>query len=250
MRMSDSMRGIIVRLLALLLLAPAAAPARAQDDIAADRRQMVEEIAALARETAFETGKPILDARVIAALGKVPRHRFVPADQQHAAYRNRPLPIGYGQTISQPYIVALMTDLMNLRPEHTVLEIGTGSGYQAAILAELVATVCTIEIVEPLARQAEARLREQGYARTRTRIGDGYYGWEDCGPFDSIIVTAAASHIPPPLIKQLKPGGRMVIPVGAPFLAQHLMLVEKNRDGGIVTRQVLPVRFVPLTGKR
>jgi len=248
--MSDSMRGIIVRLLALLLLAPAAAPARAQDDIAADRRQMVEEIAALARETAFETGKPILDARVIAALGKVPRHRFVPADQQHAAYRNRPLPIGYGQTISQPYIVALMTDLMNLRPEHTVLEIGTGSGYQAAILAELVATVCTIEIVEPLARQAEARLREQGYAHTRTRIGDGYYGWEDCGPFDSIIVTAAASHIPPLLIKQLKPGGRMVIPVGAPFLAQHLMLVEKNRDGGIVTRQVLPVRFVPLTGKR
>ena len=250
MRMSDSMRGIIVRLLALLLLAPAAAPARAQDDIAVDRRQMVEEIAALARETAFETGKPILDARVIAVLGKVPRHRFVPADQQHAAYRNRPLPIGYGQTISQPYIVALMTDLMNLRPEHTVLEIGTGSGYQAAILAELVATVCTIEIVEPLARQAEARLREQGYARTRTRIGDGYYGWEDCGPFDSIIVTAAASHIPPLLIKQLKPGGRMVIPVGAPFLAQHMMLVEKNRDGGIVTRQVLPVRFVPLTGKR
>ena len=125
-----------------------------------------------------------------------------------------------------------MTDLMNLRPEHTVLEIGTGSGYQAAILAELVQTVCTIEIIEPLARQAEARLRELGYARVRTRIGDGYYGWEDCGPFDAIIVTAAASHVPPPLIRQLKPGGRMVIPVGAPFLAQHLMLVEKNRDGG------------------
>ena len=221
---------------------------QAQDHFDASRRQMVEEIAALARETAFETGKPILDPRVIAVLGKVPRHRFVPADQQHAAYRNRPLPIGYGQTISQPYIVALMTDLMNVRPEHTVLEIGTGSGYQAAILAELAQTVCTIEIVEPLAREAEARLRELAYGRTRTRIGDGYYGWEDCGPFDSIIVTAAASHIPPPLIKQLKPGGRMVIPIGAPFLAQHLMLVEKNRDGGIVTRQVLPVRFVPLTG--
>jgi len=211
---------------------------------------MVEEIAALARETAFETGKPILDARVIAVLGKVPRHRFVPADQQRAAYRNRPLPIGFGQTISQPYIVALMTDLMNVRPEHTVLEIGTGSGYQAAILAELVQTVCTIEIIEPLARQAEERLRGLGYARTRARIGDGYYGWEECGPFDAIIVTAAASHVPPPLIRQLKPGGRMVIPVGAPFLTQHLMLVEKNRDGGIVTRQVLPVQFVPLTGKR
>jgi protein-L-isoaspartate(D-aspartate) O-methyltransferase len=232
------------------LLATASSPGRAQDDFDGERRQMVAEIAALARETAFETGKAILDARVIAILGKVPRHRFVPADQQRAAYRNRPLPIGYGQTISQPYIVALMTDLMNVRPEHTVLEIGTGSGYQAAILAELVQTVCTIEIIEPLARQAEERLRELGYARTRTRIGDGYYGWEECGPFDAIIVTAAASHVPPPLIQQLKPGGRMVIPVGAPFLAQHLMLVEKNRDGGIVTRQVLPVQFVPLTGKR
>ena len=242
------MRGI-ARLLALLLLAVAAPPGRAQDDVDAQRRQMVEEIAALARETAAETGKPILDARVIAVLGKVPRHRFVPADQQRAAYKNRPLPIGYGQTISQPYIVALMTDLMNVRPEHRVLEIGTGSGYQAAILAELVQAVCTIEIIEPLARQAEERLRGLGYARARTRIGDGYYGWEDCGPFDAIIVTAAANHVPPPLIQQLKPGGRMVIPVGAPFLAQHLMLVEKNRDGTIVTRQVLPVQFVPLTGK-
>ena len=234
----------------LLLVVGAPLTGQTQDDFDAQRRQMVEEIAALARETAVETGKPILDARVIAVLGKVPRHRFVPADQQHAAYRNRPLPIGYGQTISQPYIVALMTDLLDVRPEHAVLEIGTGSGYQAAILAELARTVCTIEIVEPLAREAETRLRELGYARTRTRIGDGYYGWEDCGPFDSIIVTAAASQIPPPLIRQLKPGGRMVIPVGPPFLAQHLMLVEKNRDGGIVTRQVLPVRFVPLTGKR
>ena len=236
------------RLVLLLLLVGAPLTGQAQDDFDAQRRQMVEEIAALARETAVETGKPILDARVIAVLGKVPRHRFVPAEAARGV-PEPPLPIGYGQTISQPYIVALMTDLLNLRPEHAVLEIGTGSGYQAAILAELARTVCTIEIVEPLARQAEARLRELGYARMRTRIGDGYYGWEDCGPFDSIIVTAAASHIPPPLIRQLKPGGRMVIPVGAPFLAQHLMLVEKNRDGGIVTRQVLPVRFVPLTGK-
>ena len=237
------------RIVAFLLLVVAPSTGQTQADFDAERRQMVAEIAALARETAFETGRPILDPRVIAVLGKVPRHRFVPADELRAAYRNRPLPIGYGQTISQPYIVALMTDLMNLRPEHTVLEIGTGSGYQAAILAELVQIVCTIEIIEPLARQADARLRELGYARVRTRAGDGYYGWEECGPFDAIIVTAAASHVPPPLIKQLKPGGRMVIPVGAPFLAQHLMLVDKNRDGGIVTRQVLPVQFVPLTGK-
>ena len=237
------------RIVALLLLVVAPLTGQTQADFDAERRQMVAEIAALARETAFETGKPILDPRVIAVLGKVPRHRFVPPEAQRAAYRNRPLPIGHGQTISQPYIVALMTDLMNLRPEHTVLEIGTGSGYQAAILAELVQTVCTIEIIEPLARQADERLRELGYAKARTRVGDGYYGWEECGPFDAIIVTAAASHVPPPLIRQLKPGGRMVIPVGAPFLAQHLMLVDKNRDGGIVTRQVLPVQFVPLTGK-
>jgi protein-L-isoaspartate(D-aspartate) O-methyltransferase len=238
------------RIFALLLVALAASPARAQDDFDRQRRQMVDEIAALARQTAAETGKPSLDPRVIAVLGKVPRHRFVPANQQQAAYQNRPLPIGWGQTISQPYIVALMTDLMNLRPEHTVLEIGTGSGYQAAILAELVQTVCSIEIIEPLARQAGERLRGLGYARLRTRTGDGYYGWADCGPFDAIIVTAAASHVPPPLIEQLKPGGRMVIPVGAPFLAQHLLLVEKNRDGTLLTRQVLPVQFVPLTGKR
>jgi protein-L-isoaspartate(D-aspartate) O-methyltransferase len=238
------------RIFALLLVALAASPARAQDDFDRQRRQMVDEIAALARQTAAETGKPSLDPRVIAVLGKVPRNRFVPANQQQAAYQNRPLPIGWGQTISQPYIVALMTDLMNLRPEHTVLEIGTGSGYQAAILAELVQTVCSIEIIEPLARQAGERLRGLGYARLRTRTGDGYYGWADCGPFDAIIVTAAASHVPPPLIEQLKPGGRMVIPVGAPFLAQHLLLVEKNRDGTLLTRQVLPVQFVPLTGKR
>jgi protein-L-isoaspartate(D-aspartate) O-methyltransferase len=142
-----------------------------------------------------------------------------------------------------------MTDLMNVKPHHAVLEIGTGSGYQAAILAELVQTVCTIEIIEPLARQAEERLRAQGYARVRTKVGDGYYGWEECGPFDAIIVTAAANHVPSPLVRQLKPGGRMVIPVGAPFMAQHLMLVEKHDDGTILTRQVLPVVFVPLTGR-
>jgi len=136
-----------------------------------------------------------------------------------------------------------------VQPDHVVLEIGTGSGYQAAILAELAQTVCTIEIVEPLAREAGERLRALGYAKVRTKAGDGYYGWEDCGPFDAIMVTAAASHVPPPLVRQLKPGGRMVIPVGPPFLAQHLMLVEKRADGTILTRQILPVAFVPLTGK-
>jgi protein-L-isoaspartate(D-aspartate) O-methyltransferase len=238
-----------LRLLSVLLLALAPSVAWAQDSRAAERRQMIEEIAADARRTAAETGRPAFAGPVVAAIAKVPRHRFVPPDQERAAYQNRPLPIGHGQTISQPYIVALMTDLLNVGPRHTVLEIGTGSGYQAAILAELAQTVCTIEIIEPLAKRAEERLRDQGYAAVRTRVGDGYYGWEECGPFDSIIVTAAAGQIPPPLIRQLKPGGRMVIPVGAPFMAQHLMVVDKKQDGTIVTRQVLPVSFVPLTGR-
>ena len=209
---------------------------------------MVEEIAAMARETPAEVGRAGIDGRVLRTLDRVPRHRFVSFDQERFAYENRPLPIGYGQTISQPYIVALMTDLMRVEPQHAVLEIGTGSGYQAAILAELAQRVCTIEIIAPLASEAQRRLNEHGYARVRSKVGDGYYGWEDCGPFDSIIVTAAASHVPPPLLKQLKPGGRMVIPVGASFLTQYLMLVEKKDDGSFVTKQILPVRFVPLTG--
>jgi protein-L-isoaspartate(D-aspartate) O-methyltransferase len=243
------MLGLPRLLVAATFLAVAIPAAPADDEFTAQRRELIGDIAALARETSAETGRPAFDARVMAVLGTVPRHRFVPPEQVHAAYRNRPLPIGYGQTISQPYIVALMTDLMNLRPQDVVLEIGTGSGYQAAILAELAQTVCTIEIVEPLARQAEERLRALGYARVRTRVGDGYYGWQECGPFDAIMVTAAASHVPPPLVRQLKPGGRMVIPVGPPFLAQHLMLVEKRPDGTVTTRQILPVAFVPLTGR-
>ncbi|MGZ4995632.1 MAG: protein-L-isoaspartate(D-aspartate) O-methyltransferase [Methylobacter sp.] len=190
-----------------------------------------------------------LDEPVLAALLKVPRHEFVPDSERPYAYDNRPLPIGYGQTISQPYIVAVMTDLLKLKKTDRVLEVGSGSGYQAAILAELADSVYTLEIIEPLARQAATNLKRAGYDAVHTRSGDGYYGWQDAAPFDGIVVTAVASHIPPPLIKQLKPGGRMVIPVGAPFMTQYLVLVTKDADDKITTRQILPVSFVPLTGK-
>ena len=190
-----------------------------------------------------------LDEQVFDALRKVPRHEFVPDDERPYAYANRPLSIGYGQTISQPFIVAIMTDLLKLKKTDRVLEVGTGSGYQAAILAELVDSVYTIEIIEPLARQAAANLNRAGYDAVHTRIGDGYYGWEEAAPFDGIVVTAVASHIPPPPIKQLKPGGRMVIPVGAQFMTQYLVLVTKDIDEKVTTRQILPVSFVPLTGK-
>ena len=238
------LRSLVIALLFGLL----AAGPLAADDFDKPRQRMSAEIAALARETAVETGRREFAASVMAAIARVPRHRFVPDDQAPYAYDNRPLPIGHGQTISQPYIVALMTDLIDPQPEQTVLEIGTGSGYQAAVLAELVGRVFTIEIIEPLARRAAEQLKTLGYANVQTRVGDGYHGWEEAAPFDAIVVTAAASHVPPPLIRQLKPGGRMVIPVGAHFLAQYLLLVEKQADGAVTTRQILPVRFVPLTG--
>jgi protein-L-isoaspartate(D-aspartate) O-methyltransferase len=186
---------------------------------------------------------------VLAALGEVRRHEFVPRSQLREAYDNHPLPIGHGQTISQPYIVALMTDLVDPEPDDVVLEVGTGSGYQAAVLAKLVGHVYSVEIIEPLADQAAARLDGLGYDNVTTKLGDGYYGWEAHGPFDAIVVTAAASHVPPPLIAQLKPGGRMVIPVGGRFAVQYLLLVEKSGSGEIVTRQITAVRFVPLTGE-
>jgi len=199
-------------------------------------------------DTSRYLDKDALDPRVMTAMGKVPRHRFVPEDLHAAAYENRPLPIGYGQTISQPYIVAIMTDMLKPQPDDVVLELGTGSGYQAAVLAELVQRVYTVEIIAPLGQQAKARLEALGYENIEARIGDGYHGWPEHGPFDAIVVTAAASHIPPPLIKQLRPGARMVIPVGSRFMTQQLLLVEKAEDGQVITRQVLPVRFVPLTG--
>ena len=191
----------------------------------------------------------LLDERVLDALRKVPRHEFVPDTQWPYAYENRPLPIGHGQTISQPYIVAIMTHLLKPQKTDRILEIGTGSGYQAAILAELVDSVYSIEIIEKLAEKSAADLNRTGYKNIHTRTGDGYYGWETEAPFDGIIVTAAASHIPPPLIRQLKPGGRMIIPVGGHFMMQYLILVSKETDGKVTTRQMLPVAFVPLTGR-
>ncbi|GAB6068282.1 protein-L-isoaspartate(D-aspartate) O-methyltransferase [Methylothermus subterraneus] len=212
------------------------------------RTQMVAEIEREFYATSLASGKSALTPKVKRALLEVPRHLFVPEALRSAAYENRPLPIGYGQTISQPYIVALMTELLEPKPEHVVLEVGTGSGYQAAVLARLVKQVYTIEIIEPLASRARARLKAQGYTNVEVRVGDGYYGLKEHAPFDGIVVTAAASHIPPPLVEQLKPGGRMVIPVGGQFLVQSLMLVEKTPKGEVLTRQLLPVSFVPLTG--
>jgi len=222
----------------------------AQDARAVERARMVEEIAAMARETGAETGRPRFGNAVMAAIGKVQRHRFVPASVQGFAYDNRPLPIGEGQTISQPYIVALMTDLLDAKPNYTVLEIGTGSGYQAAVLAELVAKVYTIEIVEPLGKRAAQLLGDLGYRNVNVRIGDGYKGWPEAAPFDSIIVTAAVAEPPKPLLDQLKAGGRMVIPIGASAGVQDLVLLEKRPDGSVSTRRTLPVRFVPFTRER
>jgi protein-L-isoaspartate(D-aspartate) O-methyltransferase len=216
----------------------------ANDSVAA-RREMVDEIGRLSRLVAKETGQAALDERVLEAMGRVPRHEFVPSQQRHAAYRNRPLSIGSRQTISQPFIVALMTDLLAVEPGDVVLEIGTGSGYQAAVLAELARDVYSIEIVESLGKQAAATLKRLGYANVHTRIGDGYQGWPEHAPYDSIIVTAAPDHVPPALVEQLKPGGRLVIPVGK--LAQELMVITKNEDGTTTKKEIVPVQFVPLT---
>ncbi|MFC1531649.1 protein-L-isoaspartate(D-aspartate) O-methyltransferase [Gemmatimonadota bacterium] len=189
----------------------------------------------------------VTDTAVLRAMETVPRHRFARPGDVDRAYSDRPLPIGHGQTISQPYIVAAMTEMMHVVRGDVVLEIGTGSGYQAAVLAEITDSVYTIEVVEPLGQAAARRLAELGYGTVRTLVGDGYFGWPDHPPFDGILVTAAASHIPPPLVEQLKPGARMVIPVGAPFQVQSLMLVEKQRDGSVIQWNMGAVRFVPLT---
>lgn len=222
--------------------------AYAEPDYARQRHELLQLIAQDVRATQLYIGMSSLDPRVMQAMGKVARHAFVPEKYRRYSYENRPLPIGHGQTISQPYIVALMTDLLSTNPGDKALEVGTGSGYQAAVLAELVDTVYSIEIIGALAEQAATVLEQQGYTKVQTRTGDGYYGWPEQAPFDVIVVTAAAGHIPPPLIEQLKPGGRMVIPVGSRFMTQQLVLVVKDEAGKVTTRQILPVRFVPLTG--
>ncbi len=193
-------------------------------------------------------GRGISDEAVVRAMRTVPRHEFVPPSGTGMAYQDRPLPIGHGQTISQPYIVAYMTEVLNVHGDDTVLEVGTGSGYQAAVLAEIVDQVYTVEIIEPLAEQARGRFDELEYENVHTKTGDGYYGWEEHAPFDAIIVTAAAGHVPPPLVNQLVTGGTMVIPVGRVYEVQTLIKITKQPDGSVASEQLLPVRFVPLTG--
>ena len=214
------------------------------------RREMLEAVHRLVVDTRVETGRVALAPEVMQALSAVPRHEFVPPGRRDQAYENRPLPIGYGQTISQPYIVALMTDLLEVGPGSVVLEVGTGSAYQAAVLAELGAQVHSVEIIAPLAEAAKRRLDRLGYRDVAVKLGDGYYGWPEHAPYDAIIVTAAAGHVPPPLVQQLAEDGRMVIPVGPRFAVQSLLLVEKGEEGKqVFARSILPVLFVPLTGE-
>ena len=194
-------------------------------------------------------GRGVKDKKVLEQMEKVPRHLFVDARQRDQAYADHPLPIGEGQTISQPYVVALMTEALHLKPSDRVLEIGTGSGYQAAVLAGLVQEVWSIEIRKGLADRAAALLSELGYGNVRVKYGDGYYGWEEHAPFDAIVITAAANHIPPPLIRQLREGGRLILPLGSTVFYQTLTLVTKKQGGEVAVEQMGPVNFVPMTGE-
>jgi protein-L-isoaspartate(D-aspartate) O-methyltransferase len=211
------------------------------------RRQMVAAIRAGTEQVAAQIGKTALDSRVLRAMAKVPRHEFVPVEVRQYAYVNMPVPIGFDKTISQPLIVAVMTDLLELKPDDVVLEIGTGLGYQAAVLAELAGRVYSVEIIDELAQPAIQRLKRQGYSNVEVRVGNGYSGWPEHAPFDKVIVTAAPDLIPPPLINQLKAGGRMVIPVGLP-LAQQLVMAEKDLTGRVTTKEFMPVLFSLLEG--
>jgi protein-L-isoaspartate(D-aspartate) O-methyltransferase len=219
----------------------------ASTPFAAEQQALVAAIRDEVRETRYFTGIDSLDERVLDALGRVPRHEFVPAELREFAWDDTPLPIGEGQTISQPFVVALMSHLARVAPESVVLEVGTGSGYQAAVLASLAKRVYTIEIVESLGREATRVLARLGYDNVEVRIGDGYAGWPEVAPFDAIVVTAAPESVPAPLVRQLKPGGRLVIPVGGQREGQSLQVIEKRRDGEVATTDVLPVMFVPLT---
>ncbi len=234
------MRPALLAILALLLSAADA------DEWAPRRLELVEATIAHPRD-----GRPaVKDPAVLAAMKKVERHRFVPEAWRASSYEDTPLPIGHDQTISQPYIVALMTELLKPQPDHVILEVGTGSGYQAAVLGEIVKHVYSIEIVEPLAKRAKADLAAAGYANVTVKAGDGYVGWPEHGPFDGIIVTAAPDHVPQPLIDQLKTGGRLVVPVGPDsWTGQELMVLVKKADGTVEKTVVMPVRFVPLTGE-
>ena len=235
-----SMRGRFVTLaVALLLLGPTAG--------AATMQQMLEAIRDDTRRTAGYTRVSHIDPAVLKAMATVPREEFVPDGARAVAYVNRPLPIGHGQTISQPFIVALMTHLLEPTAESRVLEVGTGSGYQAAVLAKVVDTVHTIEIIPELAEDAAALLKRLGYDNVVVKVGDGWYGWPEAAPFDAIMVTAVGEDVPEKLVQQLRPGGRLVLPIGNDF-DQNLAVVEKAEDGEITMRHVLPVRFVPLTG--
>lgn len=242
-------RVAVRRIAAIAVLIPALAAATAgnADDRSAERQRMVATIVAHADDVGPIGGYEGMSPEVLSVLATVPRHRFVPEDQRDAAYDDRPLPIGWGQTISQPFIVALMTELLDLNGDETVLEVGTGSGYQAAVLGPLARRVYSIEIVPALAETAARRLADLGYENVSVRQGDGYYGWPGAGPFDAIVVTAATPHVPPPLIDQLAPGGVMVLPVGPPFFVQQLVLVTRDETGVLRMRHLLPVQFVPLT---
>ena len=224
-----------MKVVKLIVVALWLLPVQQEQDFAKRREEMV-------KKQIEKRG--IKDAATLAALRKTPRHLFVPQSIIDDAYEDRPLPIGYGQTISQPFIVAYMTEIVKPKADHRVLEIGTGSGYQAAVLSEVVKEVYTIEIIDSLGSQARNRLSKLNYKNIIVKTADGYYGWKDKSPFDAIVVTAAAEHIPPPLIEQLKEGGRMIIPVGSPFMVQQLMLVEK-KGGKTRTSSMMPVRFVP-----
>jgi protein-L-isoaspartate(D-aspartate) O-methyltransferase len=214
---------------------------------AEQRREMVAAIKAITDHMAAEIGKTALDERVLRAIATVPRHEFVPVEVQQYAYLNRPIPIGFDKTISQPLMVALMTDLLEIKPDDVLLEIGTGLGYQAAVLAELAGRVYSVEIIDELAQRAIQRLKRQGYTNIEVRVGNGYTGWPEHAPFDKVMVTAAPDLIPPPLINQLKAGGRMVIPVGLPT-AQQLVVAEKDQNGRVTTKEIMPVLFSVLEG--
>jgi len=239
------MRALLAISLAMLLICT---PAVAEGPDRREREALWQEVEAQIQGLHGELGFGELSPDVRAALRKVPREAFVPEDQRAHAYLNRPLPIGYGQTISQPLIVAMMTQLLAVEPGDRVFELGTGSGYQAAVLDALGTRVHSVEIVPQLGRRVRETLDLLGHDTVETRIGDGYFGWPEAAPFDAIVVTAASDHIPPPLIQQLRPGGRMVIPVGSRYLTQQLVLVTKDADGRVQTRELTPVVFVPLTG--